>query len=69
MRGGFLIFLLGLGLAISATSPAVSAEPNRERDALARLAHELRVLEALVDEAERAGDSSRRGTASHRCHY
>ena len=53
--------LLTMGLAlILAHSPMAVAEPDAERETLARLVHELELLRSLVDQSEATADPDAR---------
>ncbi|MCH8058915.1 MAG: RAQPRD family integrative conjugative element protein [Proteobacteria bacterium] len=56
MRTIILLHILLLGLA----SPLVQADADAERESLARIVHELEVLQPLLVEAEAAADPDKR---------
>jgi len=56
MRTFIFLHLLVLGLA----SPLVHADADAERESLARIVHEIEVLEPLLDEAKAAADPDAR---------
>ena len=53
------IFLLGV-ILISLHSPLTLADAHAEREALARIIHELELLMPLLDEAQAAADADAR---------
>ena len=56
MRAIILLHIFVLGLA----SPLAHADADAERESLARIIHELEILEPLIDEAKDAADPDAR---------